>query len=96
VSALICQAIERRCLLMFDYDGYPRIVEPYCHGTTSSGAEAVRAVQVGGSSRSRGMGFGKLWIISKMKNVRIGAPFSPDDPNYNPDDSAMKSIHCRV
>jgi hypothetical protein len=92
----ICVAISSRRLLHFDYEGRPRLVEPYCHGVTRTG-ESLRAIQVGGQSRSAGFGFGKLWLVSRMENVRVSdRSFPADDPNYNPDDSAMLSIHCRV
>lgn len=89
--------IRTRTLLAFDYDGQPRIVAPYCHGVTKHGAEVLRAIQVGGASRSGGFGFGKLWHVAKMQNVRTTSdPFLPTDPNYNPHDSAMAQIHCCV
>ena len=53
-----------------DYDGLPRVVEPYCHGTNANGSELLRAVQVAGSSGSGAFGFGKLWTVSKMSRVR--------------------------
>jgi hypothetical protein len=57
----------------------------------------VRAVQVGGRSKSGGMGFGKLWAIVDISNPRLGATtFEPDDPDYNPDDRAMTHVCCRV
>jgi hypothetical protein len=33
-----------------------------------------------------------------MSHLRttIGRRFQPEDPDYNPDDSAMAEIHCRV
>jgi len=93
----ICEAIRQRLLLEFTYDGLHRVVAPYCHGVSTAGHESLRAVQVGGESRSRGMRSGKLWTVAKMANVRVtDRPFTPDDPNYNPDDSGMKQIHCRV
>jgi hypothetical protein len=59
--------------------------------------EVLRAVQLRGATRSGGLGFGKLWIASKMVHVRVlEETFSRDDPDYNPDDSAMLRIHCRV
>jgi hypothetical protein len=93
---VICAAIRDCELLELDYDGMRRIVAPYCHGFTSKG-EVLRAIQLRGESRSRGMGFGKLWMVDKMINVRrTGDTFVPDDPHYNPNDSAMTRIHCRV
>jgi hypothetical protein len=92
----ICQAIREHRRLTFDYGGLPREVEPYCHGVSSAAKEVLRAVQVGGASGSGGFGFGKLWEVAKMSRVQLGAPFTPHDPSYNPDDRAMAEIHCRV
>lgn len=93
---LICEAIRTRRRLELDYDGLHRVVEPYCHGIGANGSELLRAVQVAGASSSAKLGFGKLWTVDKMKNVRVSEPFTPNDPDYNPDDSAMATICCRV
>lgn len=93
---IVCAAIRDRNLLEFDYDGLRRVVAPYCHGFTDKG-EVLRAIQVQGESRSRAMGFGKLWTLAKVLNLRrTGDVFVPDDPQYNPNDRAMTRIHCRV
>ena len=93
----ICEAIRARVVLEFDYDGCHRVVDPYCHGMTAKGFEVVRAVQRAGESRSGGFGYGKLWRVSKISGIRVTRTrFVPDDPNYNPNDSAMAEIHCRV
>ena len=89
----ICSAIARCCLIAFDYNGFRRIVQPYGHGFTRTGAETLRAVEVAG----RGGAFGKLWTVEKMQNLRLTTEhFIPDDPDYNPGDSAVVEIHCRV
>jgi hypothetical protein len=94
---MICDAIRARRMLEFDYDGRHRVVQPYCHGFTRKGAETLRAVQVNADSRSGGRGFGKLWTVAKMQNLRVAvATFEPDDPDYNPNDSALSEIHCNV
>jgi hypothetical protein len=94
---VICQAIRDRLLLAFDYGGHHRVVAAYCHGTNRRGVEALRAVQLRGSSSSGGFGFGKLWTVADMRNARtIDETFVADDPDYNPDDSAMRWIHCRI
>lgn len=93
----ICKAIRSRVLLEFDYSGLHRVVAPYCHGFTRRGAEVVRAVQIRGSSRSGGLGFGKLWTVTGMRHVQTsGEAFVADDPDYNPSDTAMLRIHCRI
>jgi hypothetical protein len=95
--ALICEAIRKKLLLEFRYGGLPRVVEPYAHGISTRGTEVLRAVQVGGSSNSGGFGYGKLWAVDEITALRIMTEsFPADDPNYNPEDSGMQSIHCRV
>ena len=93
----VCEAIRQRRLLEFEYAGLHRVVAPYCHGIQLNGVESLRAVQVRGASRSRQFGSGKLWTMSKIVDARVlPESFTPDDPNYNPDDRAMREIHCRV
>jgi hypothetical protein len=95
----ICEAIRLRQRLAFRYDGRERVVEPYCHGTTGTGAEALRAIQVAGESRSGPLPSrtGKLWRVDKMIALRLlEARFEPNDPHYHPDDKAMREIHCRI
>lgn len=93
----ICEAIRTQRLVEFDYHGRRRLVAPYCHGISSRGKEVLRGVQVAGASNSGGLGFGKLWLVEEMSELKLtGSAFSPDDPQYNPGDSAMIQIHCRV
>ena len=95
--ALLCEAIATRKLLAFTYDGHPRVVAAYCHGFTKAGDEVLRAVQVRGTSRSGHFAGGKLWTVSKMRLVRtLEEGFVADDPDYEPNDSAMARVHCRV
>jgi hypothetical protein len=94
----ICDAIRQRKLLQFQYHGKLRIVAPYCHGVSTRGTDVLRAIQVRGASGSGGFGMGKLWAVGEMIAPRVleNEPFVPDDPNYNPNDSAMSEIHCCV
>jgi hypothetical protein len=97
MAGLICEAIQRRLLLEFDYDGLHRVVQPYAHGRATNGQELLRAIQVGGQSRSARIASGKLWSVEKLTKVELAGPeFVPDDPNYNPNDRAMETIHCRI
>lgn len=96
-SDMICEAIRRRVLLQFQYHGLPRVVAPYCHGVSTRGTEVLRAVQIRGSSSSGGLHFGKLWAVPDIVDLRIlDETFVADDPNYNPNDSAMQKIFCRI
>ena len=93
----ICEAIRSRRLLQFQYHGKLRVVAPYCHGVSTRGTEVLRAIQVRGASSSGPSRMGKLWAVGEMLDLRLlDEPFTPDDPNYNPNDSALSEIHCCV
>jgi hypothetical protein len=99
MNALICEAIRLRHRLAFTYGGHQRVVEPYCHGRDAEGHEKLRAVQVAGGSSNRGSATpsGKLWFVDRASGLRVlEEPFVPDDPRYQPDDSALSWICCRV
>lgn len=96
-DSVICEAIRKRALLEFKYQGRHRVVAPYCHGLSPRDVEILRAVQLRGSSNSSGYGFGKLWFVAEMVDLRVlEETFTPDDPHYDPNDTAMKKIHCRI
>jgi hypothetical protein len=96
-SDIISEAIRRRALLEFRYDDHLRVVAPYCLGLSTRDLDSLRAVQVRGSSSSNALGFGKLWTVSKMRDLRmLEEAFIPSDPNYNPEDKGMKKIYCRI
>lgn len=96
IADQICHAIRDRKLLMFDYNDQPRVVAPYCYGVSTKNTEVLRAIQVRGGSSSAA-GLGKLWALEKMVGLRISdETFVADDPNYNPNDSAMTRIFCRI
>lgn len=89
-SSSIIEAINPRALLQFRYNGRTRTVEPYCFGVSTAGSDVLRAIEVGA-------GFGKLWKLSEMSDVRVlEDSFTPDDPSYNPNDKAMTQIYCRI
>jgi hypothetical protein len=96
MNDIICEAIRKRVLLEFRYHDKSRVVAPYCHGLSTRG-EVLRAIQVRGESDSGKFGFGKLWLVGDMVALRmLDEHFTPDDPRYNPNDSAMKQVHCHV
>jgi hypothetical protein len=94
---LIGEAIRKRALLEFHYNQRLRVVAPYCHGVSTRGIEVLRGIQVRGLSQSGGLGFGKLWVVAEMEELRVlDETFAPDDPHYNPNDSAMTRIFSRI
>jgi len=82
--------------LTFHYEGGPREAEPHCHGLSKAGNEVVRAFQIAGASESGNTTGWKLFEVDKMTGVGIGDSFEGPRPGYNPNDKAMKSVHCHI
>lgn len=94
---LICEAITQRSVIRFDYSGGSRDVEPFCHGTSRTGNELLRGYQVGGYSESGNPIGWKIFSVEQMGQIKIlEKTFSGSRPQYNPNDSVMAMIHCRV
>jgi len=97
VNRIICSAISTRSVIGFDYDGYPRIVEPHCHGVSSKGKEVMRGFQTSGGSESGEFYGWKLFDVAKISDLRIlDETFDENRPYYNPNDSAMQQVCCHV
>lgn len=92
----ICQAIEAKRRLEFDYDGLPREVEPHAHGLSSAGNEVVRGFQTGGESSSEELGW-RLWRVDKMVSLNVSdSTFSNTRSGYSQGDSQMHPVHCEL
>jgi hypothetical protein len=97
MNSVICEAIRKKAVLRFTYEGHPRIVEPQTHGISTAGKEVLRAVQTGGSSESAMTAFGKLFEMAKMSNIEeTGETFSGPGAGFNPRDKGMRLIHCHL
>lgn len=93
----ICSAIESRKIIIFNYDGGSRRVEPYCYDISNKGKELLRAYQISGFSRSRNPSGWKLFHVSKIKGLQIvNEKYIKNRPGYNPRDPSMERIYCRV
>ena len=92
----ICDAIENKRLLAFNYDGLPREIEPHAHGISSKGNEVVRGYQTDGQSSSGPLGW-RLWDAAKMESLRVcRSTFTNPHSDYRRNDSGMKSVHCQI
>ena len=98
---VICEAVRELRLVEFGYedrDGHfhHRIVEPYVHGRTSRGEDALRGYQVGGTSESRVPGW-RLFIRERMTGLRkTTTSFQGTAPGYAHGDRTLSPIYCRV
>lgn len=95
MNATLCQAIEGKRVISFDYDGGPRTAEPHCLGVSREGHELLRVFQTGGFSESGNPVGWKLLRVDQINNLRITADVFPGPrPQYNPADKAMARVLC--
>jgi hypothetical protein len=96
-SVTICDAIRKRMVIRFYYDGGIRIVEPHCHGISTAGNEVLRAYQIGGYSESEQHVGWKLIAMNRIYGIQPdGITFIATRPGYEPNDRSMSTIHCAV
>jgi hypothetical protein len=95
--APICEAIEKKAVVEFIYNGGLRVVEPQCHGTSTAGNEVLRGFQTKNYSKPGESPANKLFEVSKISGLKpTGKTFSKPGPHYNPDDKAMGYVHCHL
>lgn len=87
-------AIRDRLVVMFTYDGLPRVVQPATYGRTTTGKLSLRACQVSGSSRRNTLPCWELYTEAKMQDLTVtGQVFSRFAlPGYTRGDSAFTQI----
>ncbi len=98
MKSKICSAIDSKKVISFYYRGGIRFVEPYCYGLhKSTGDEVLRCYQVKGFSEF-GEPFGwKFYPVNEISKLVItDNNFRGDRKDYNPDDTMMKKIICRI
>lgn len=94
---VICEAIRGKNLLIFNYQGHDRIVEPHLLGQDSSGNEILSAYLVGGFSRSGGSRRWRRYFVNEMRSLtKLDEQFDPPRPGYNSSDPWVVTIRCRV
>ena len=93
----ICAAIETRRLLAFDYEGWPRTVEPHAYGESPDGRELLRAFQISSSAESAAFLGWALFRVEAISGINIlDAGFPDPRPDYHRDDPAIRKIFCQL
>lgn len=93
IQNTICEAIQEKRLLTFNYLGRARLVEPHLLGYDSDGDLTLSAWQLSGGS---GVGW-RDFHVSKSAGVSIvEGPSGAPRPGYNPRDETIESIVCRL
>jgi len=101
MEGLICRAIRHRKVISFAYADnkgsiHTRLVEPYAHGITRQGNEALRGYQIGGTSESAIPGW-KIFLVERMAGLRVTEQsFAGTAPGYAHGDKDLNPIHCRI
>ena len=97
MNVVICDAIRARRLLRFVYDGYERVVEPHLYGVNTAGHEALSGWLVSGWSSSDPEPGWRTYLVDQMHDVAaLAEPFRVTREGYNPDDSRMTRVFCRL
>jgi predicted DNA-binding transcriptional regulator YafY len=92
MNKVMVQSIREKRRLRFTYHGKPRLVEPQCYGVGNKGTELLRGHQIAGGLQRE-----PLFDVSKIRKlVLLDETFTKPGPNYNKNDSAMKTIYCQL
>jgi len=93
----IFDAIKNRCVLKFNYDGYPRIVIPHAYGISRAGNEIIRCYQTGGLSHSGTPPCWRLMEVNKIQSLTMTEEhFEGESPGYVKGDRGMTTIFCEL
>ena len=94
---VICDAIAAKRLLIFEYDGYERVVEPHLCGHNTAGHDALLAWFVRGHSESAAGPGWRTYLLSQIRHVRpLEETFKRAREGYNPTDGSMRLVYCQV
>jgi hypothetical protein len=99
-NAILCGAINSMKVIEFGYSDkegnfHHRIVEPYAHGITRRGKDALRGYQIGGTSESVIPDW-KIFLVQGMTGLRITNRTFTIHPEYAHGDKDLNPIYCRV
>ncbi len=93
----ICAAIDGQRLLAFDYEGWPRTVEPHAYGESPEGHELLRAFQVSSTAEPAALLGWALFRVEAISGINVlDTVFAGPRPGYHRDDSDIRKIHCQL
>lgn len=91
---MIREAITEKKLLMFDYDGFHRIVEPHVYGRKNNEDE-ILAYQTEGQSSSEELGWRRM-SLNKISNMQILDKKFPGKRDVTGNHSVWDVTYCIV
>ena len=92
MNQLLCQAIQAKRRIRFEYHDKPRLVEPQAHGLGTTGKELLRGYQLQGGVQPE-----PLFEVGKIRRLELlDERFQQPGPHYKRNDSAMVEIFCQL
>lgn len=96
-EAVICEGIRSMHLLVVEYGGEERLVQPYVYGDDHAGKRLLSAYQVAGASASGASEGWKFFRMEKVTSVTLSdRRFHSARPEFQRDDGAFSRIICQV
>jgi len=93
----ICAAIRSMHLLIVEYGGEERLVQPYVYGDDHVGGRLLSAYQVAGGSASGASEGWKFFRMDKVTSVAASdRRFHSPRPEFQRDDGAFARIVCQI
>lgn len=96
-EAIICRAIREQRLLVVDYGGARRVVQPHVYGDDHAGDRLLSAYQVSGASASGASKGWKSFRMDRVTDVTLAdGRFHGARPEFQRDDGAFARIVCQL
>jgi hypothetical protein len=97
MNQIIVSAIEKSQLLLLQYNGFSRTVEPHAYGIDKKGVEKLRCFQVAGGSVSHDPVAWKILTVAEIDAIILSeACFAGARPGYKRGDTAMQRIYAEL
>lgn len=96
-EATICEAIASMRLLLVEYGGAARLVQPYVYGDDHAGGRLLSAYQVSGESASGASAGWKFFRMDRVTSVTLSEQrFHAPRPEFQRNDGAFARIICQL
>jgi predicted DNA-binding transcriptional regulator YafY len=96
-DAIICRAIREQRLLVLEYDGARRVVQPHVYGDDHTGDRLLSAYQVSGGSASGESRGWKSFRLDRVATVELDdGSFHGARPEFQRNDGAFARIVCQL
>ena len=93
----LCNAVDNREILIFEYEGELRQVHPYKVGKSTAGNDILSGYLDSGVSKSEHDPYLRLYRLDKIQNLeKSGDSFNGVEREYKRTDDRMKEIYCSV